>query len=334
MAEASPVKYSLIVPTFGRPDEVDEFLDSLTRQRYRQFEVIIADGTPKKSLREITDKYQGQFPLLFLYEEYLPVSDARNLGAKEARGDYFIFLDSDCIIPEHYLEAADKAITENPCDLFGGPDAAHGDFTPVQKAISYSMTSLFTTGGIRGRKTHVGTYHPRGFNMGISRRAFETVSGYDTTFKCGEDIDLSIRIIRAGFPSRLIPEAYVYHKRRTDFRKFFKQVFRFGAARINLKVRHKNELKLAHLFPFAFLCYWSLGWFTVLIHPYIFFAWLGSLVLYSLFILVDSSVQNKNLYVGLLSVRAAFTQLTGYGWGFLRNGIEVYIKGNRNGMKL
>lgn len=330
----NPVKYSLIVPTFGRPDEVDEFLESLTHQQYRNFEVIIADGTPRTSLGEVVLPYGEKLPVQFLYQEYLPVSDARNLGALEARGEYFIFLDSDCIIPPQYLQEIDKAIQQHHYDLFGGPDAAHDSFTPVQKAISYSMTSLFTTGGIRGQKRHVGTFHPRGFNMGISRKAFEAVRGYDTTFKCGEDIDLSIRIIKAGFRSGLIPDAHVYHKRRTDFRKFFRQVFRFGAARINLFTRHKEELKVTHLFPFVFLCYWSLGWFTVLIHPYIFFAWLGSLALYSLAILADSSVKNKSLYVGLLSVRAAFTQLTGYGWGFFRNGAEVFIKGNKRGMKL
>ncbi len=333
MATVFPT-YSLIIPTFGRPDEVYEFLESLTHSVFHDFEVIIADGTPKKSLEYITQSFFKQIPITFIYEEYLPVSDARNRGASVAKGEYFIFLDSDCIIPPDYLQKVDEFLKKNPVDLFGGPDAAHESFTPVQKAISYSMTSLFTTGGIRGNKNHVGTFHPRGFNMGISRRAFEQVNGYDTTFRCGEDIDLSIRIIEAGFKSALIPDAYVYHKRRTDFQKFFKQVYRFGAARINLFVRHKNELKVTHLFPFLFTCYWALGSVSILIHPFLFFAWLSSLIFYSLCILIDSSIKNKSLYVGLLSVRAAFTQLTGYGWGFLRNAIEVFMKGNKNGLKL
>jgi GT2 family glycosyltransferase len=333
VAEQSPT-YSLIIPTFGRPDEVHELLDSLTQSSFKDFEVIIADGTPKKSLEEIVHPFYNKMPITFIYEEYIPVSDARNRGASVAKGKYFIFLDSDCIIPSNYLEKVDAFLKENPVDLFGGPDAAHESFTPVQKAISYSMTSLFTTGGIRGNKNHIGTFHPRGFNMGISRRAFEQVKGYDTTFRCGEDIDLSIRIIQAGFKSSLIPDAYVYHKRRTDFQKFFKQVYRFGAARINLFVRHKNELKVTHLFPFLFTCYWALGSLSILIHPFLFFAWLGSLIFYSLCILIDSSIQNKSLYVGLLSVRAAFTQLTGYGWGFIRNAIEVFLKGNKRGLNL
>jgi GT2 family glycosyltransferase len=331
--ESTP-KYSLIIPTFGRPDEVDEFLESLTKQAFKNFEVIIADGTPKKSLEEVANKYLGKVPFTFLYEEYLPVSDARNLGAKKATGEYFIFLDSDCIIPPQYLNEIDKALAQHHYDLFGGPDAADVNFTPVQKAISYSMTSLFTTGGIRGKKNHVGIFHPRGFNMGIKREAFEKVNGYDVNFKCGEDIDLSIRILKQGYKSGLIPDAYVFHKRRTDFKKFFKQVYRFGAARINLYNRHRSELKITHLFPFLFLCYVCLGWTLFFVHIYAGLAWAASLALYKLLIWVDSAIQNKSFYIGLLSVRAAFTQLFGYGWGFFRNAIEVFVKGNKKGLKL
>lgn len=327
-------KYSLIIPTFGRPDEVDEFLDSLTKQEYKNFEVIIADGTPKKSLEEVANKYIGKVPFTFLYEEFLPVSDARNLGAKKAKGEYFIFLDSDCIIPSQYLNEVDKVLAEKQYDLFGGPDAADTSFTHVQKAISYSMTSLFTTGGIRGKKNHLGVFHARGFNMGVKREAFEKVNGYDLNFKCGEDIDLSIRILKEGYKSGLIPDAYVYHKRRTDFRKFFKQVFRFGAARINLFTRHKSELKITHLFPLAFLLYFYLGWIGYFIHFWAGMSWTISLLFYFFLILLDSTIKNKNMVVGILSVRATFVQLSGYGWGFLRNAIEVFVKGNRKGLKL
>jgi len=334
MTEINSPKYSLIIPTFGRPDEVDEFLESLTHQQFKDFEVIIADGTPKESLEKVAEKYKGKVPYTFLYEEYLPVSDARNEGAKLAKGNYFIFLDSDCIIPAQYLTEVDKVLKKKNYDLFGGPDAADAGFTPVQKAISYSMTSLFTTGGIRGKKNHVGVFHPRGFNMGIRREAFEKVNGYDVNFKCGEDIDLSIRILKEGYKSGLISDAYVFHKRRTDFKKFFRQVFRFGAARINLFMRHKTELKVTHLFPALFLLYYTLGWTGYFIHPYLGYAWLASLIIYKSLIFIDSSIGNKSIYIGFLSVRAAFTQLTGYGWGFLKNAFEVFIKGNKKGLKL
>lgn len=332
--ESNQPKYSLVIPTFGRPDEVDEFLESLTHQKFKNFEVIIADGTPKQSLENVASKYSGKVPFTFLYEEYLPVSDARNRGAQMAKGEYLIFLDSDCIIPPDYLTILDEELAKHDYDLFGGPDAADKNFTPVQKAISYSMTSLFTTGGIRGGKKHVGVFHPRGFNMGMKKSVFEIVNGYDVNFKCGEDIDLSIRILKAGFKSGLIQEAYVYHKRRTDFKKFFKQVFRFGAARINLYKRHKSELKVTHLFPFLFMCYLLLGWTIVFIHWYAGLAWLFSIVVYMGLILMDSTIKNKSVYIGLLSIRAAFTQLIGYGWGFFKNAVEVFIRNNPKGLKL
>lgn len=324
-------RFSLIVPTFGRPDEVTEFLESLLEQDYDSFEVIISDGTPKDTLRPELQKYVDlkSYPLTLHYEEYLPVSAARNDGAKLAKGDYFIFLDSDCIIPAGYLKAIDAYIAENDPDIFGGPDAAHSDFTTLQKAISYSMTSMLTTGGIRGKKSHVGTYHPRGFNMGMKRTAFEAVNGY-STFRCGEDIELSIRLIKAGYKTALIEEAHVFHKRRTSIKQFFKQVFRFGAARINIWKLHPEEMKLTHVFPLAFISYFILSILGVL-------SIYGSpiaipMVLYLLAVWIDATFQNRSLRVGSLAVITTIVMHAGYGWGFFKN----YIHWSRHGegMKL
>ena len=222
------MKFSLISPTFGRPEEVTEFLESLLHQRHKNFEVILGDGTPGDTLRPLLKKYESNktYPLRIIYQEYLPVSDARNEAAKIASGDYFIFLDSDCLIPENYLNEIELFLNNNKVDLFGGPDAARDDFTLLQRAISFSMTSMLTTGGIRGKKKTVSTYHPRGFNMGISRKAFEDVNGYDEDFKCGEDIELSMRILGKGYQSAFIEKAHVYHKRRTSLKKFFFQIGR------------------------------------------------------------------------------------------------------------
>ena len=296
-----------------------EFLESLLQQDHDSFEVVLGDGTPKDTLRPELKRFEGnaKYPLTIIYKEFLPVSDARNEAAKMASGEYFIFLDSDCLIPPGYLNAVDAALADRPLDLFGGPDAARDDFSDLQKAISYAMTSTLTTGGIRGKKKHVGTYHPRGFNMGISRTAFTAVNGYDEDFVCGEDVELSIRIIEAGFRSGFIPDAHVYHKRRTTLTKFYKQVYRFGAARIELKKKHPKELKLAHLFPMCFMLY---SIFAVLALPYnvLFFS---LLMLYSAAVLVDSTRQNKSLVVGVKSVAATFAMNFGYGYGFLRNAV-------------
>ncbi len=312
------MRFSLIAPTFGRPDEVTEFLESLLEQNHSSFEVIISDGTPKDTLRPELKRFEGneKYPLTIHYEEFLPVSAARNDGAKLAKGEYYIFLDSDCIIPSEYLNHIEAYIEKHNPDIFGGPDAAHADFTVLQKAISYSMTSMLTTGGIRGKKSHVGTYHPRGFNMGMKREAFEAVNGY-STFRCGEDIELSIRLIKAGYKTALIEDAHVFHKRRTSVKQFFKQVFRFGAARVNIWKLHPEELKITHLFPLAFSAYFVLS-LIALIFPWVRIG-AGLMILYLLLVFVDSTVQNKSVVVGAKSVQTTIVMHLGYGWGFLKN---------------
>ncbi len=316
--------FSIIVPTFNRPDEVDELMSSLTHQSFREFELILADGTPDESLVKVIDKYRAVLPINHLHRPRLGISESRNLGCENAKGEYFIFLDSDCVLPSSYLENVRKGLGENNFDAFGGPDAADESFTPLQKAISYSMTSMLTTGGIRGRKKHVGQFHPRGFNMGISREVYEKTNGY-SSLKCAEDIEFSIRIIRLGFKTGLIPEAYVYHKRRTSFKAFFRQVYRFGAARINIYKLYPNELKITHFFPAVFLFACVLLLLTLLISKTLFIVGLTLLVFYLLLIFVDSTIKNKSPKVGALSIIAALAQFGGYGSGFIANFFQLLI---------
>jgi GT2 family glycosyltransferase len=329
------VKYSLITPTFGRPEEVLEFLDSLKSQQYSDFEVIISDGTPKDTLRPAIQAIQKDlpYPLVILYKEFLPVSDARNWAAEEAKGAWLVFLDSDCIIPPGYLKAVDSHLAQHPLDVFGGPDAAHGDFTPLQKAISHAMTSFLTTGGIRGGERRTDRYYPRGFNMGIRREKFFEVKGYDTQFRCGEDVELSIRLEAAGSVMGLIPKAFVYHKRRTSLQKFFKQVYRFGAARLNLARKHPHQLKLTHLFPVAFSGFGLLslaaalqgGWYAL---P------LVGLIGYLTAVGIEAYRKERSLTVARLAVVAAVFMFTGYAWGFVRNVWATYIQRTPGGLKL
>ena len=332
------LNFSLIIPVYNRPDEVNECLQSLCKQTLTKFEVILADGSPTDILSGIIQKVKSQqskdkseIEILHIHVPNLGISELRNLGCEKAKGNFFIFLDSDCIIPPDYLFNVEKGIIKDNLDAFGGPDAADSSFTPVQKAINYTMTSYFTTGGIRGKKKHLGTYHPRSFNMGISKEVFEKTHGF-SLLKVSEDIDLSIRMIKEGFKVGLIQEAFVYHKRRTNFSKFFKQVYRFGAGRISLSLLHKRELKLTHMFPSAFqifLLIWIISAF-ININLFLFFSTL--LIIYFLAIFIDSSVKNRSIYIGLLSIIAALIQLNGYGSGFIRNFVEVYILRNRKGI--
>ena len=322
------MKYSFIIPVYNRPDEVDELLASLLTQTVADFEVVIVEDGSSKPCKEVCDKYAGKLDLHYHTKPNSGPGQSRNYGAERARGEYLIVLDSDVVLPAGYLKAVDDELRREPADAFGGPDRAHDSFTDTQKAISYSMTSFFTTGGIRGGKKKLDKFYPRSYNMGVRRDVYLRLGGF-SKMRFGEDIDFSIRIFKAGCRCRLFPEAWVWHKRRTDFRKFFRQVFNSGIARINLYKKYPESLKLVHLLPMVFtvgvtalVLTSAVGralmhyddihrWYWLCAGP-----WLP-ILLYCLLIFAGSTAANRSLKVGLLSVPAAFIQLYGYGCGFL-----------------
>ena len=225
--------YSVIVPVFNRPDEVAELLESLTMQSSTDFEVIIVEDGSKEPCETVCKQYEKQLDIKYFMKENSGPGQSRNYGAACSEGEYLLILDSDVVLPAGYIAAIDEELQREPADAFGGPDRAHESFTDTQKAISYSMTSFFTTGGIRGGKKKLDKFYPRSFNMGIRRDVYERLGGF-SKMRFGEDIDFSIRIFKAGCSCRLFPKAWVWHKRRTDFRKFWRQVYNSGIARINL----------------------------------------------------------------------------------------------------
>lgn len=305
--------FSIIVPVFNRPNEVDELLFSLTNQSFSDFEVVIVEDGSEVKCEHIVEKYLKSFCIQYFYKENSGPGQTRNFGATKANGDYLLILDSDCILPEHYLSSIFEELSQNPCDAFGGPDRAHSSFSDVQKAINYSMTSFFTTGGIRGGRHKLDKFYPRSFNFGIKKSVFETLGGF-SSMRFGEDIDLSIRIFKHNYSCRLFPRSWVYHKRRTDFCKFFKQVHNSGIARINLYKRYPDSLKLVHFLPACF----TLGVLFLSIIS-CFYPKLFSLILiYMLLIFFDASIKEKSVKIGFLAIIASFVQLLGYGTGFLR----------------
>ena len=308
------MKFSIIIPVFNRPDEVDELLESLCQQTVKDFEVLIIEDGSVKPCKDVCDKYANILDLHYYAKENSGPGQSRNYGAERSNGEYVIILDSDVVLPVGYLQAVEDELKQKPCEAFGGPDSAHPSFTPVQKAISYSMTSFFTTGGIRGGKAKLDKFYPRSFNMGIRRDVYLQLGGF-SKMRFGEDIDFSYRIVEAGYMPRLFPEAWVWHKRRTDFRKFFRQVYNSGIARINLEKRHPGTMKLVHLLPTVF----TLGVIGLLIISLFWPLACVPIILYSAIILIDSSFKNKNIWVGMLSIPAAFVQLMGYGFGFIES---------------
>lgn len=323
------MKYSIIVPVFNRPDEVEELLESLLSQEEKDFEVVIVEDGSQIPCKEVCDKYAGKLDLHYYSKENSGPGQSRNYGAERAKGEYLLILDSDVVLPKGYIRAVSEELKREPADAFGGPDCAHESFTDTQKAISYSMTSFFTTGGIRGGKKKLDKFYPRSFNMGIRRDVYQELGGF-SKMRFGEDIDFSIRIFKAGKRCRLLPEAWVWHKRRTDFCKFWKQVYNSGIARINLYKKYPESLNLVHLLPMVFTVGTALLVLMILfglflqLFPIInvfgsVFIMMGlmPLVLYSVIICVDSTIQNNSLKIGILSIEAAFIQLTGYGCGFI-----------------
>ena len=314
------MKYSIIVPVYNRPDEVRELLESLTRQTLKDFEVIVVEDGSKIPCKDVCDKFANILSLHYYYKENSGPGQSRNYGAERAGGEWLIVLDSDVVLPEGYLQAVNNGISRD-IDAWGGPDRAHESFTPVQKAISYSMTSFFTTGGIRGGRKKLDKFYPRSFNMGIRRDVYANLGGF-SRMRFGEDIDLSIRIFEGGYSCRLFPEAWVWHKRRTDMDKFFKQVFNSGIARINLEKRHPGTMKLVHMLPTVFTLGTSLLIILALVLRIVGSWWwiaaLAPVVLYCIMIFIDSTRLNRSAFIGLLSVEAAFVQLYGYGLGFIK----------------
>lgn len=313
--------YSVVIPVYNRPDEVDELLESLTKQTYTDFEVLIIEDGSTKKCDHLIEKYSAHLKLQYFFKPNTGQGFTRNFGFGKSKGDYFIVFDSDCIIPKHYFQTVDSHLQKEPLDAFGGPDRAHENFTVTQKAISYSMTSFFTTGGIRGKKKSIGAFHPRSFNMGISKEVFEKTKGYIIT-RMGEDIEFSIRIINHGFKTGLIEEAYVYHKRRTDLGQFYKQLHFFGRARINISRFFPAEIKLVHTFPALFTIAFVGLWLSKFIYPPIFPVGVSVLGLYFLLLFIDAYKQTNSFQVALNAMPAAFIQLFAYGVGFLSEGFK------------
>jgi len=310
------LKFSIIVPVYNRPKEIEELLESLTRQNFSDdFEVlIIEDGSTEKSER-IVERYKSQLNLKYYFKENTGAGASRNFGMQQATGNYFIILDSDVLVPKQYLSEVSKALSKKFTDAFGGPDAAHESFTALQKAINYSMTAVLTTGGIRGKKNAVGKFQPRSFNLGMSQKAFSKTHGF-SKLKVGEDIDLTFRLWESGFETQLIENGFVYHKRRSTLKQFFKQIVAFGAARPQLNKRYPETAKLTYWFPLLFIMGFDISLIATFFGIWQLLAFYG---VYFFFIFMDSLFQNKSIIVAFLSMITTFTQHLGYGLGFLES---------------
>ncbi|APA93116.1 glycosyltransferase [Myroides sp. ZB35] len=314
--------FSFIIPVYNRPDEVDELLESLTKQTYKEaFEVVIVEDGSKEDSRAVVSKYEDRLEISYYYKANSGPGASRNYGMERAKGEYFIVLDSDCIIPQEYLTTVDQYLKEEYVDCFGGSDAALASFSDVQKAINYSMTSVLTTGGIRGASERIGKFQPRSFNMGISKKAFLASGGFGKIHP-GEDPDLTIRLWKLGFDTQLFSKAYVYHKRRIDWNKFFIQVNKFGKARPILNQRYPETSKITYWFPALFMA----GLLLSIIMTYYTFVFILCYIFYFLLVFLGCLIKEKNFKISLLALVAIFIQFYGYGIGFVKSSYILFVK--------
>lgn len=318
------LSYSFIIPVYNRPHEIKELLESILFLDFpRHFEIVIVEDGSTETSEGLVSEFKDTLNISYYFKKNTGPGDSRNFGMRRAKGNYFIILDSDCLLPSHYLSTVDDFLSTKFFHCFGGADAAHESFSPLQKAINYVMTSFLTTGGLRGSEKSLHQFEPRSFNMGISKEAFEKTGGF-AKIHPGEDPDLSHRIIRAGYQTAFIPNAFVYHKRRISWKKFYLQVQKFGLARPILNLWHPRSSKLSFWFP-SFFIFFTIGsmlcsgfWHPIFIIP---------LATYLLAVFFDSTIKNKGIYIGVLSVIAVFVQFFGYGVAFMKSTFYVKVLG-------
>lgn len=314
--------FSIVIPVYNRPDEIQELLESLLVSDYKEnYEIVVVEDGSTIPCRDVVDSFKNKLNISYYFKDNSGPGDSRNFGMRKAHGDYFLIFDSDCIIPKEYLTEVKNELQKEFVDCFGGPDAALDSFSKIQKAINFTMTSFLTTGGIRGGSEKIGKFQPRSFNMGISKKAFEASNGFGNIHP-GEDPDLSIRLWKLGFKTRLFPKAYVYHKRRIDWDKFSVQVSKFGKARPILDSWYPEYQKLTFFFPTLFIS----GFIVSVLLFLIGFTWpILCYAVYYLLLFISAAVQNKSIEIGFLALIAVTKQFWGYGIGFLYSFIKIKL---------
>ncbi|WP_108805338.1 glycosyltransferase family 2 protein [Aquimarina sp. Aq107] len=316
------ISFSFVIPVYNRPNEIDELLSSMIELEYDQaYEVVIVEDGSSETSEEVIKSYDSQLQISYYQKNNTGPGDSRNFGMRKAKGNYFLILDSDVILPKDYLRKVKDFLSTNFVHCFGGPDDAHKNFSNLQKAISFSMTSYLTTGGIRGRKNTLGKFQPRSFNMGISKEAFEASEGFGNIHP-GEDPDLTIRLWKLGYDTALIPDAKVFHKRRISWNKFYIQVNKFGLVRPILNLWHPETSKITYWFPTLFVLYTIFAIITAMLGYWYFIAfWM----LYFVIIFINATINYRSISIGIQSVMAVWVQFYGYGKGFLKSYYYIHL---------
>ncbi len=320
---------SVITPSYNRASELEHLMRSISAQSidHNLFELIISDDGSTDDTEALINSWQekASFSIKYISQENKGPGAARNHGLEKSIGELILFIDSDCEAHPKWIETIVDEYHKSEFDACGGPDGGKKDFTLLQKAIDYSMTSFFTTGGMRGHSEKmISKFYPRTHNMGVKRDKYEAVGGFGN-LRHGQDIEFSHRIRTSGGKIRFIKNALVYHRRRTSLRQFIKQVFNWGVARINLGKIDTAMLEPVHFLPslsillslFIILIIYQLDWgiseiFLLFFSPLSIICLLGAL-------------NKKDLRVFPILLLVIPIQIFGYGLGFLQAYIRRFI---------
>jgi glycosyltransferase involved in cell wall biosynthesis len=327
-----PFYFSIVIPVFNRPDEIDRLLQSLTLQDDKNpFEVVVVEDGSTIDAEQVCNRYSNQLEINYYFKSNSGPGDSRNYGMSKAKGNYFLILDSDCVLPCHYLSTVRKALSTSYTDCFGGADAAHESFTFFQKVVNAVMTNPLSTGGIRGRKKGLTRFQPRSFNMGVSKQLFEATGGFGKIHP-GEDPEFVFRAWDLGFKTRFVQGAEVFHERRIRLNSFVKQIYKFGSVRVILNRMHPKYQSRLFLLPSVF----TIGWMLLIVLSlisfllntkalYLDFAYLGILLylLYSILFFVSTWFISKSFQIAIVSVPLMFIQFASYAYGYLRSSVKL-----------
>ena len=195
-----PARYSVIIPTLNEEKFLPKLLASLAAQTDKNFEVIVVDGSSKDKTVAIANSYTKKLPKLQVIiskKASLPLQ--RNLGAKAARGEWFIFVDADSILMPYFIERIEEYIEKYTPQLFTTW------FRPDSEISGDAMLTLLANISSEGSLI-IKRQHAPGPLTIVTKKAFDSVNGYDENRTYLEDYDLSWRLSKKGCRMQILRE--------------------------------------------------------------------------------------------------------------------------------
>lgn len=246
----SKQRFSIIIPTYGRPKQLKECLDTVAVLAYPKdgYEVIVVDDGSKTSLEEIVRAFQKRIKVRLLRQNNAGPATARNRGASESSAEYLAFTDDDCKLSQHWLTRLEEALNLNPESLVAGRTV---NDLPDN---SYSTASQLIIDFLYYYYNREDAMFIASNNMALSKEQFLKVGRFDTTFPlAAEDREFCDRYLYKGFKTLYAPEAIVRHAHPLTLSNFWRQHFNYGRGAHNFhKIRASRSQNAMKIEPMKF----------------------------------------------------------------------------------